>query len=93
MHLRGIVRTATLVEGPAGGDVVDMVLKVQGVGAGQPRTIVVPYDLLLLDEGLDPEAVAGHGFEADAEADDAGRWVVSAITVAGRRVLREPEGG
>ena len=67
MRIKGIVRTGTLEENPPGSDRIEMTLKVQGVGAGQPRTLVVPYDLLLGDESLDPEQVAGKGFEAEAE--------------------------
>ena len=67
MRIRGIVRTATLEEDPAGGDRIELVLRVQGVGPGQPRTLVVPYELLLADPDLDPDAVAGKGFEAEAD--------------------------
>ena len=82
MRIKGIVRTGTLEENPPGSDRIEMTLKVQGVGAGQPRTLVVPYDLLLGDDSLDPDEVAGKGFEADAEDDgramgcfvDRGAW-------------------
>ena len=67
-----------------------MTLKVQGVGAGQPRTLVIPYDLLLGDDTLDPDQIAGKGFEADAE-EERGRWVVSSIALATGRVLRRPD--
>lgn len=90
MHLRGIIQTATLAENPPGGEVIEMVLRVQGVGAGQPRRLVIPYPLLLQDEGLDPEAIAGRGFESNVEQDDAGRWVVARIAFASR-VLRPTE--
>ena len=80
----------TLEENPPGSDRIEMTLKVQGVGAGQPRTLVVPYDLLLADESLDPDEVAGKGFEAEAE-DAGGRWVVSWIALATGRVLRREE--
>ncbi len=53
MRIRGIVRTATLEENPPGSDRIEMVLRVQGVGPGQPRTLVVPYELLLADPELD----------------------------------------
>jgi hypothetical protein len=90
MHLRGIVQNGTLVENPPGSDMIELLLKVQGVGPGQPRTIAIPYELLLQDEDLDPDAIAGRGFEADVEADSAGRWVVTTIAFASR-VLRRPE--
>jgi hypothetical protein len=91
MRIKGIVRTATLEENPPGSDRIEMTLKVQGVGAGQPRTLVVPYDLLLTDDSLDPDQVAGKGFEAEADPDQAGRWIVSWIALATGRVLRRPE--
>jgi hypothetical protein len=90
MHLRGIVQSANLEEHPPGSESIEMVLRVQGVGAGQPRKLVVPYALLLADANLDPESVVGRGFEADAEQDDAGRWLVARIAFASR-VLRQPE--
>ena len=91
MHLRGIVQTATLAEDPPGSDIIEMVLRVQGVGPGQPRTLVVPYELLLQDESLEPESVAGHGFEAEVVEAAPGRWVVAAIAFAQRRVLRSQD--
>ena len=73
MRIKGIVRTGTLEENPPGSDRIEMTLKVQGVGAGQPRTLVIPYDLLLGDDTLDPDQIAGKGFEADAEEE---RWTL-----------------
>jgi hypothetical protein len=90
MRIKGIVRTGTLEENPPGSDRIEMTLKVQGVGAGQPRTLVIPFDLLLGDQSLDPEQVAGKGFEADAD-EEGGRWVISSITLATGRVLRREE--
>jgi hypothetical protein len=89
--IKGIVRSGTLEENPPGSDRIEMTLKVQGVGAGQPRTLVIPYELLLGDDSLDPDAVAGKGFEADTEEESGGRWVVSWIALATGRVLRRPE--
>jgi hypothetical protein len=91
MHLRGIIRGATLEENPPGSDAIEMVLNLQGVGADQPRTIVVPFEVLLGDETLGPDSVLGHGFEADIEQDAARRWVVTQISVAPGRVLRREE--
>jgi hypothetical protein len=88
MHLHGIVRTATLTENPPGSDTIEMVLTLQGVGPGQPRTIVVPFDLLLQDPTLEPEAIAGHAFQAEAIEAGPTRWVVTEIAFASRRVLR-----
>lgn len=87
MHLRGIVQSATLEENPPGSETIEMVLRVQGVGAGQPRRLIVPYAMLLQDESLDPDAIRGRGFEADVEPDGPGRWAVARIAFAAR-VLR-----
>jgi hypothetical protein len=91
MRIKGIVRTGTLEENSPDSDRIEMILKVQGVGVGQPRTLVVPYELLVGDATLDPEEVAGKGFEADAQEDSAARWVVSWIALATGRVLRREE--
>jgi len=90
MRIKGIVRSGTLEENPPGSDRIEMTLKVQGVGAGQPRTLVIPFDLLLGDDTLDPDQIAGKGFEADAE-EEGGRWVVASIALATGRVLRRPD--
>jgi hypothetical protein len=92
MRIRGIVRTATLEENPPGSDRIEMILRVQGVGPGQPRTLVVPYEVLLADPELDPDAVQGKRFEAEADEDDQGRWVVVEIALATGQFLRKPEG-
>jgi hypothetical protein len=89
MLIHGIIRTAELRENPPGSESIEMLLKVQGVGAGQPRALVVPYALLLEDHTLGPDAVAGHGFEAEVEEEAAGRFVVRWIAVGDRRILRE----
>ena len=87
MHLRGIIQTATLEEATAEPEAIEMILRVQGVGAGQPRKLVIPHALLVRDETLEAEAIVGRGFEADAEQDRAGRWIVERIAFA-LRVLR-----
>jgi hypothetical protein len=91
MRLRGIVQSATLAENPVGSDRIEMTLRAQGVGPNHPRTLVVPYEILLEDPSLDPDAIRGHGFEAEVETDESGRWVVNAIAVATGRVLRPDE--
>lgn len=91
MRIKGIVRTGTLEENPPGSNRIELLLKVQGVGAGQPRALVVPYELLLGDTSLDPDEVGGKGFEADAEREAGGRWIVSWIALATGRVLRPPD--
>jgi hypothetical protein len=90
MHLRGIIQSATLEENPPGSELIEMVLRVQGVGAGQPRKLIIPYALLLEDASLEPESILGRGFEADVESDDAGRWLIARIAFASR-VLRPSE--
>ena len=51
---------------------IEMVLRVQGVGPGQPRTLVVPYALLLADPELDPEPIQGKGFRGRGRRGRAG---------------------
>ena len=92
MRIRGIVRTATLEENPPGSDQIEMVVRVQGVGAGQPRLLIVPYEILLQDPSLDPELIQGKGFLAEVVKDETGRWTVVEISMASGRVLRDPEG-
>jgi hypothetical protein len=91
MRIRGIVRTATLEENPPGSDRIEMILRVQGVGPGQPRTLVVPYELLLANPELDADAIQGQGFEAEVEEADSGRWLVGEIAFATGSLLRKPE--
>lgn len=91
MDLHGFIRGATLAEGPAGGDTVEMVLRLQGVGPGQPRTIVVPFDLLMLDPSIEPESVDGHAFRATVREEVPGRWIVTEIGFGDQRVLRAPD--
>jgi len=90
MRIRGIVRTATLEENPPGSDRIELILRVQGVAPGQPRTLVVPYEILLADSGLDPDAVPGKRFEAEVDEADPGRWVVGEIAFAMGQFLRKP---
>jgi hypothetical protein len=90
MRLRGVVRTAELQEVPPGSGRIEIALSVQGVGPGQPRALVIPFERLLEDESLDPEVIRGRGFEAEVENDDQGRWIVVRIAFASM-VLR-PEG-
>ena len=91
MQIRGIVRTATLEENPPGSDQIEMVLRIQGVGPGQPRLLVVPYSLLLEDPDLDPDVIQGKGFQAEIADPGSGRWTVTEIAFASGRVLRLPE--
>ena len=92
MRIRGIVRTATLEENPPGSERIEMVLRVQGVGPSQPRTFVVPYELLLADPELDADSVPGKRFEAEVDEAEPGRWVVSEIAFASGRILAQARG-
>jgi hypothetical protein len=91
MQVRGIVQNAELRENPPGSDRIEMILWGQGVGRDKPRSVVVPYELLLEDPSLDPDAIRGHGFQATVELDEGGRWIVREIGFASGRVLRQPE--
>jgi hypothetical protein len=91
MRIRGIVRVATLEENPPGSEQIEMLIRAQGVRPEQPRLLVVPYELLLGDETLEPDHVQGKGFEAEVHEDASGRWVVAEIAFATGRVLRAPE--
>jgi hypothetical protein len=90
MHLHGIIQTATLEEIPADSGNIEIVLKIQGVGPGQPRKITIPYTLLLQDETIDPETIQGRAFSAEVDQDPGGRWLITSITFASR-ILRRPE--
>lgn len=88
MRIHGIVRIATLEENPPGSDRIEMHIRAQGVRPDQPRLLVVPYELLLGDQTLEPDQVQGKGFDAEVGEDAPGRWVVSEIAFATGRVLR-----
>jgi hypothetical protein len=91
MRIRGIIRVAELQENPPGTDQIEMLIRVQGVRPEQPRLLVVPYEMLLGDEMLEPEQVQGKGFEAEVNEDPDGRWLVAEIAFATGRVLRAPD--
>lgn len=88
MQLRGIVMSATLDENPPDSGIVEMTIRVQGVGAGQPRRIVLPFAILIQDETLEPESIQGHGFLAEVVEGSDKRWHVVEIVFAQGRVLR-----
>ena len=90
MQVRGFIRSAELDERPPGSGAIELTLRVQGVGAGQPRTVVVLHQLLLDDPTLDPDELAGRSFAAEVGQDAEGRWVVEQIVVAAK-VLRDEE--
>jgi hypothetical protein len=91
MRIKGIVRVAELQENPPGTDQIEMLIRVQGVRPEQPRLLVVPYEMLLGDEMLEPEQVQGKGFEAEVNEHPDGRWLVAEIVFATGRVLRAPD--
>lgn len=86
MLIRGVIQSAELRE--LGEDQVEMDVRVQGVGPGQPRRLVVPFGLLVADPTLEPDTIAGHGFEAVLDEPTPGRWIASEFRVMPRRVLR-----
>jgi hypothetical protein len=88
MQIRGIVQSAMLVENPPGSDRIEMVIWALGVGPDKPRSIVVPYELLLQAPSLDPDGVQGHAFQALIEQREDGRWFALEIGFAAGRVLR-----
>jgi hypothetical protein len=90
MYLHGIIQSATLAEVPSESGNIEIALRVQGVGPGQPRSLVIPYALLIQEESLDPDTIQGRAFDADVEQEQGGRWVVSRIAFASR-VLRAPD--
>lgn len=90
MRIRGVIRTGTLEEDPLDPEQIELALRLQGVGRDQPRSVVIPFSLLLADPTIDPEAVAGRGFEAEVSQAADGRWLVSEIAFASR-VLRAQE--
>lgn len=83
MQIHGLVMSAALEENPPGGDEVEMVLRVQGVGPGQPRRIVIPFRFLLQEPDLEPELIERRAFEAEIEPEGPDRWVVTRIAFAG----------
>jgi hypothetical protein len=90
MRLHGLVQSAELQERPPESGQIEMDLRVQGVGPGQPRRLVVPFSVLVADETLDPERITGCAFEAEVALDPQGRTVVSRITFSGK-MLRPKE--
>ena len=88
MQIRGIVHSAGPQEYPEGSDRIELIVWAPGVGPNKPRSIVLPYEMLVSDASLDPDSISGHGFQAEIEQDDQGRWIVREIGFAAGRVLR-----
>jgi len=87
MLLHGFIMSAELAENPPGSERIELLLRIQGVGPGQPRRIIVPYAYLLADPSLDADDLTGRGFEAEVEPAGPSRWEVVRLGLAGR-VLR-----
>jgi hypothetical protein len=87
MTLHGFVMSAELAEETPGSERVELILRIQGVGPGQPRRIAVPYDLLLADPTIDADDIIGRGFEAEVDQAGATRWEVRRLSLAAK-VLR-----
>lgn len=92
MTIRGIIQSAELQENPPGSDRVELLCWLQGVGPRAPRRFVIPFAMLVADETLDPESIAGHAFEAEIEEVEPRRWEVRQIQFAARNVLRPKDG-
>ena len=90
MTIKGFIQSAELVQDPADEDRVMMVARVQGVGAGQPRKILIPFEILVAQDDLEPETMAGRAFNAVYEQIDQAAAIVTAIEVRPGRVLRRP---
>jgi hypothetical protein len=88
MQMHGIVMTAELVEAPNDPNSVEVHLMVQGVKPGQPRRVVIPMSVLVAQPDIEPEAIRGHGFEAEVIEEGPKRWIVESIQFAARSVLR-----
>ena len=91
MTLRGLIRSAELHQDPADENRVHLIAAVQGVGPGQPRKILIPFEILVAQEDLDPDTMAGRAFRAEVGAIENGLGIVLGIEVGPGRVLREPE--
>ena len=91
MTLRGFIRSAELLQDPHDENRVHLTASVQGVGPGQPRRILIPFEILLTLDDLDPDTVGGRAFRAEVETVENGTGIVTAIEVGPGRVLRDPE--
>ncbi|MCY2934099.1 MAG: hypothetical protein NT172_08040 [Planctomycetota bacterium] len=90
MTLKGFIQSAELVEDSSGPDRVMMIVRVQGVGPGQPRKILVPFEILVEQDELDAETMAGRAFRAECTGVENAMGLVNAIEVGPARVLRNP---
>ena len=91
MTLKGFIQSAELVEDTSGPDRVMMIARVQGVGPGQPRKILIPFEILIIQDELDVEQMAGRAFRAECSGVENAFGLVIAIEVGPARVLRNAD--
>jgi hypothetical protein len=91
MMIKGFIQSAELVEDTSDADRVMMVARVQGVGAGQPRKILIPFEILVAQDDLDPDTMAGRAFLGTYEEVIQAMALIQTIEVGPSRVLRKPE--
>lgn len=91
MTLKGFIQSAELVEDTSGPDRVMMIVRVQGVGPGQPRKILIPFEILIVQDDLEAETMGGRAFRAECSAVENALGMVTAIEVGPSRVLRNPD--
>jgi len=91
MTIRGFIRSAELLQDPASEDRVNLLAAVQGVGPGQPRKILIPFEILVAQDDLDPDQLAGRAFRAEILCVENGTGIIAAIEVGPGRILRESE--
>jgi len=89
--IKGFIQSAELLQDPASDDRVMMVARVQGVGPGQPRKILIPFEILIAQEDLDPETMAGRAFMGSYEQVIEATALINYIEVGPARILRRPE--
>ncbi len=91
MTLKGFIQSAELVEDTSGPDRVMMIVRVQGVGPGQPRKILIPFEILIVQDDLEAETMGGRAFRAECSGVETALGMVTAIEVGPSRVLRNPD--
>ena len=82
MQIRGIVQRAELEENPPAAIGSRWSSGARESAPTSRGGSWCPYELLLQDPSLDPDQVRGHGFQAEIEQDDNGRWIVEEIGFA-----------
>ncbi len=92
MTIKGFIQSADLLQDPADENKVMLLARVQGVGQGQPRKILIPFELLVQQEDLDPDNMVGRAFLAHYDEVIQATAIINSIEVGPGRVLRKPEG-